>query len=148
MIPFLFMFYFGIHKVLGISWLLEDLLASQEGLCPMELVTYFMSLYVCAVFIKLMDDLETLGCILRVAHPKKKAVLAHWIDSPKSHTSQCFWMRLAVWMTNTAMLLSHLWWLSNLSTSSGSCWDKWDGGWSASAGRTWLVIGRRSLLVV
>jgi hypothetical protein len=72
MIPFLFMFYFGIHKVLGISWLLEDLLASQEGLCPMELVTYFMSLYVCAVFIKLMDDLETLGCILRVAHPKKK----------------------------------------------------------------------------
>jgi len=62
MIPFLFMFYFGIHKVLGISWLLEDLLASQEGLCPMELVTYFMSLYVCAVFIKLMDDLETRLC--------------------------------------------------------------------------------------
>jgi len=67
MIPFLFMFCFGIHKVLGISWLLEDLLASQEeGLCRMELITHLMSLYVCAVFIKLMDDLETFGYVLRV----------------------------------------------------------------------------------
>jgi hypothetical protein len=35
----------------------------------MELVTYVMSLYVCAMCIKLMDKLETVGCVLRVAHP-------------------------------------------------------------------------------
>jgi hypothetical protein len=30
---------FGFHKTRGISWLAEDLLASQEGLCFMELVS-------------------------------------------------------------------------------------------------------------
>jgi hypothetical protein len=29
---------FGFHKMRGISWLADDLLASQEGLCSMELV--------------------------------------------------------------------------------------------------------------
>jgi len=29
----------GFHKMWGISWLAEELLASQEGLCSMELVT-------------------------------------------------------------------------------------------------------------
>jgi hypothetical protein len=31
---------FGYHKVRGISWVDENLLASQKGLCSMELVTY------------------------------------------------------------------------------------------------------------
>jgi hypothetical protein len=30
---------FGFHKMRGISWLAEDLLASQEGLCFMKLVS-------------------------------------------------------------------------------------------------------------
>jgi hypothetical protein len=29
----------GFHKMLGISWLAEELLASQAGLCSVELVT-------------------------------------------------------------------------------------------------------------
>jgi hypothetical protein len=64
----------GFHKVRGISWLLENLLTSQEGFCGMELVMYFMSLYVCAVCIKLIDKLETAGCVLRVAHPLKRCI--------------------------------------------------------------------------
>ena len=31
---------FGFHKMWGIFWLVEDLLASQEGLCSMELVQF------------------------------------------------------------------------------------------------------------
>jgi len=31
----------GFHKMWGISWLAEKLLASLEGLCSMELVTYY-----------------------------------------------------------------------------------------------------------
>jgi hypothetical protein len=31
---------FGFHKMQGISQLANDLLASQEGLCSMELVSY------------------------------------------------------------------------------------------------------------
>jgi hypothetical protein len=34
---------FGFHKTRGISWLTDDLLASQEGLCSMELVSYTSS---------------------------------------------------------------------------------------------------------
>jgi hypothetical protein len=34
---------FGFHKTRGISWLADDLLASQEGLCSMELVSYLVS---------------------------------------------------------------------------------------------------------
>jgi hypothetical protein len=30
---------FGLHKMRGISWVAEDILASQEGLCSMELVS-------------------------------------------------------------------------------------------------------------
>jgi hypothetical protein len=33
---------FGFHKVWGISWLAENLLASQEWLCFLELVTYLV----------------------------------------------------------------------------------------------------------
>jgi hypothetical protein len=33
---------FGFHKMQGISWLAEDLSASQEGLCFMELVCLFL----------------------------------------------------------------------------------------------------------
>jgi len=40
----------------------------------MELVTYFMSLYVCTVFIKLMDKLETIGCVLRVTRPEESCI--------------------------------------------------------------------------
>jgi hypothetical protein len=38
----------------GISWLTEDVLASQEGLCPVELVKEFMM----KIVIKLMYLLE------------------------------------------------------------------------------------------
>jgi hypothetical protein len=31
---------FGLHKMRGICWLAEKLLASQESLCPMELVSF------------------------------------------------------------------------------------------------------------
>jgi hypothetical protein len=30
---------FGFHKMRGISWVAQDVLASQEGLCSMELVS-------------------------------------------------------------------------------------------------------------
>ena len=35
---------FAFHKTRGISWVCEDLLASQERLCPMELFTYLLIL--------------------------------------------------------------------------------------------------------
>jgi len=38
----------------------------------MELVTHFVSLHICALFIKLMDEFETLGCVLKVTCPEKK----------------------------------------------------------------------------
>jgi hypothetical protein len=31
---------FRFHKMQGVSWLVEDLLASQEGLCSVELVSW------------------------------------------------------------------------------------------------------------
>jgi hypothetical protein len=31
------------HKMWGICWLAEDLLASQDGLCSMEIVSYLFS---------------------------------------------------------------------------------------------------------
>jgi hypothetical protein len=31
---------FGFHQMRGISWVAEDILASQEGLCSMELVSF------------------------------------------------------------------------------------------------------------
>jgi hypothetical protein len=33
---------FGFHKMQRISWVAEDVSASQEGLCSMELVRYYM----------------------------------------------------------------------------------------------------------
>ena len=32
---------FGFHNMRGISWLAEELSASQEGICPIELVSYY-----------------------------------------------------------------------------------------------------------
>jgi hypothetical protein len=32
---------FGFHKMRGISWVAWDVLASQEGLCSMELLSYY-----------------------------------------------------------------------------------------------------------
>jgi hypothetical protein len=33
---------FGFHRMQGISWVAQELLASQEGLCPMELVSMML----------------------------------------------------------------------------------------------------------
>jgi hypothetical protein len=33
---------FGFHKMRGISWVAQDILACQEGLCSVELVSYWM----------------------------------------------------------------------------------------------------------
>jgi hypothetical protein len=38
---------FGAHKMLGISWVTEQQLASQEGLSPMELFPHVSVIYVC-----------------------------------------------------------------------------------------------------
>ena len=90
MIPFLFIFFFRLHKVRGISWLSEDLSTSQEGLFPIELVIYFMSLYVSAVCIKLMDKLETLSCVLRVTHPEKICIGP--LDWFPKEPQRCLWL--------------------------------------------------------
>jgi hypothetical protein len=37
---------FGSHKIHAIYWLAEDLLASQEGLCPMDLVTSWVIYFI------------------------------------------------------------------------------------------------------
>jgi hypothetical protein len=42
---------FGLHKILEISWLSEDLLASQEGLCSLELVSKLVSYLVSRQYI-------------------------------------------------------------------------------------------------
>jgi hypothetical protein len=40
----------GFHKIRGITWAAKKLLASQEGLCSMELVSLFICLFVCLCF--------------------------------------------------------------------------------------------------
>jgi hypothetical protein len=45
----------GLHKVRGISWLAEELLAAEEGLCSMELVSYLVRVAKLC-FISLVSD--------------------------------------------------------------------------------------------
>jgi hypothetical protein len=33
---------FGFHNIWGMSWLAEDLLASEEGICSLELVSWLV----------------------------------------------------------------------------------------------------------
>jgi hypothetical protein len=84
-------FFFGFHKVRGISWLSEDLLASQEGLCSMELVSYFMSLYVCTLCIELMHKWETIGCVLRVTHPENRLYRPTGLVPQRAILARAFW---------------------------------------------------------
>jgi hypothetical protein len=46
---------FGLHNMQGISWVAEDLLGSQEGLCSMELVELAAQYFWCDDFLLLVS---------------------------------------------------------------------------------------------
>jgi hypothetical protein len=52
---------FGFHKMRGISWVAEDILASQEGLCSMELV-YSSSVWTSKIVRLLVCPWAVTGC--------------------------------------------------------------------------------------